>query len=98
MKTYTARLALVITMSLAAACGSKKSPVLTPPAAPAPEPPPPAPPPVTPRNPTAVTEAAPAPPPVRADAGNSPSLDDLNRNSPLKPVFFGLDSSDIDPR
>jgi peptidoglycan-associated lipoprotein len=98
MKTYTARLALVITMALAAACGSKKSPVLTPTSAPEPEPPPPAPAPVTPRNPTPITEAAPALPRVSDDAVNSASLDDLNRNSPLKPVFFGLDSSDIDPR
>ena len=33
--------------------------------------------------------------PVRDDAIASASLDDLNRNSPLKPVFFELDSSDI---
>src|SRR5262252_7753931 len=96
MKTYTARLALVITMALAAACGSKKSPVLTPTSAPEPEPPPP-PAPVTPRAPTQVTEAAPALPRVSDDSVNSASLDDLNRNSPLKPVFFLLDSSDIDP-
>jgi len=32
------------------------------------------------------------PEPVREDAITSASLDDLNRNSPLKPVFFDLDS------
>jgi peptidoglycan-associated lipoprotein len=35
------------------------------------------------------------PEPVREDAIAAASLDDLNRNSPLKPVFFELDSSDI---
>jgi peptidoglycan-associated lipoprotein len=32
---------------------------------------------------------------VPADAISSASLDDLNRNSPLKPVFFELDSADL---
>jgi peptidoglycan-associated lipoprotein len=35
--------------------------------------------------------------PVAEDAISSSSLDDLNRNSPLKPVFFALDSSEIEP-
>ena len=35
------------------------------------------------------------PEPVRDDSIASASLDDLNRNSPLKPVFFEYDSSDI---
>ena len=35
------------------------------------------------------------PEPVRDDAIASASLDDLNRNSPLKPVFFDYDSSEI---
>jgi len=33
--------------------------------------------------------------PVREDAIASASLDDLNKNSPLKPVLFELDSSDV---
>ena len=37
------------------------------------------------------------PEPVPNDAISSASLDDLNRNSPLKPVFFELDSSDLSP-
>jgi peptidoglycan-associated lipoprotein len=37
------------------------------------------------------------PEPVRDDAIRSASLDDLNRNSPLKPVFFDYDSSDLSP-
>jgi len=35
------------------------------------------------------------PEPVRDDAISSASLDDLNKSSPLKPVFFELDSSDV---
>ncbi|HEX3646756.1 MAG TPA: peptidoglycan-associated lipoprotein Pal [Vicinamibacterales bacterium] len=79
----------------AVACGKKTPPV----ARPAPPPPastgptapsrPPAPPePV--REPTLVP-----PEPVRDDAISSASLDDLNKNSPLKPVYFELDSSDL---
>ena len=33
--------------------------------------------------------------PVRDDAISSASLDDLNRNSPLKPVYYELDISDL---
>ena len=33
--------------------------------------------------------------PVRDDAISSASLDDLNKNSPLKPVYFELDSSEL---
>ncbi|MSO45383.1 MAG: peptidoglycan-associated lipoprotein Pal [Acidobacteria bacterium] len=36
-----------------------------------------------------------APAPVREDAIASASLDDLNRNSPLKPVFYEFDSSEL---
>jgi peptidoglycan-associated lipoprotein len=79
---------------IAGACGSKTPPV----ARPAPPPPtananaaarPPAP-------PEPVAEPVIVPPePVPADAISSASLDDLNRSSPLKPVFYDLDSSDI---
>jgi peptidoglycan-associated lipoprotein len=57
------------------------------------------PPPVTPRPPappTPIAEPVPVPEP-REDTLNATSLDDLNRNSPLKPAFFALDSSEIDP-
>ena len=44
----------------------------------------------------AVAEPTIVPPePVRDDAIASASLDDLNRNSPLKPVFFEYDSSEL---
>jgi peptidoglycan-associated lipoprotein len=80
----------------AAACHKKAPPVarpLPPPPAPASSggnlPRPPAP-------PEPVREPALVPPePVPNDAISSASLDDLNRNSPLKPVFFELDSSEL---
>ena len=46
--------------------------------------------------PQPVNEPMPVPPePVAEDAIGSKSLDDLNRDSPLKPVFFELDSADL---
>lgn len=38
----------------------------------------------------------PAEPALNDDAVAGRSLDDLNRNSPFKPVFFPLDSSELD--
>ena len=35
------------------------------------------------------------PEPVRDEPIRSASLDDLNRSSPLKPIFFGYDSSEL---
>ena len=88
---------LALASVMAAACGKKTPPVARPtpppPATTAPSTPgrPPAP-------PEPVTEPAIVPPePVRDDAISSASLDDLNRNSPLQPVFFELDSSDLSP-
>jgi peptidoglycan-associated lipoprotein len=45
-----------------------------------------------------VEEPVPVPPEAKLaeDAVGSRSIDDLNRNSPFKPVFFALDSSDLD--
>ena len=89
-------LALIASMA-AAACGNKTPPTLRPTDAAQP-------PPEISRN-----DAPPAPPspaiepirvpaePVREDPISSATLDDLNRNSPLKPVFFELDSADITP-
>ncbi len=48
--------------------------------------------------PVPVSEPTVVPPePVRDDGISSASLDDLNRNSPLRPVFFEYDSSDVSP-
>ena len=88
----------IISLAIAPACSRRNKPVV---AAPQPAP--------TVEAPPAVTPAPPAPPrnteriedrqPVAAvaDEGlDSRSLDELNRNSPLRPAFFLLDSSDLD--
>jgi len=85
----------LLSLTAAAACGAKKPPIARP-----------MPPPVPPTN-TAAPSRPPAPPepvvepiivppePVRDDAISAASLDDLNRNSPLKAVFYELDSSEL---
>ena len=84
----------VVSLTAAAACGPKKPPIarpMPPPATPTSTAPsrPPAP-------PEPVNEPIIVPPePVRDDAISSASLDDLNRNSPLKAVFYALDSSEL---
>jgi peptidoglycan-associated lipoprotein len=81
--------------AVALACGGNKPPV----ARPAPPPPaeaaraaprPPAPP-----EPVAEPTIVPAEP-VPDEGVASASLDDLNRNSPLMPVFFDYDSAEVD--
>ena len=84
----------VLMLMASAACHKNKPPLARP------TPPPPS---------TTAPERPPAPPepvaepaivpaePVREDAIASASLDDLNRNSPLKPVFFALDSDELGP-
>ena len=95
VRTTTASAALLMLMALvAAACGGKKPPVARP------APPPPlaarATAPSRPGPPEPLVEPTVVPPePVKDDAIASASLDDLNRNSPLKPVFFDLDSSEL---
>jgi peptidoglycan-associated lipoprotein len=88
-----ATLVALAALLTAAACGKKTPPVARP-----------APPPATPADtsarppapPESVREPVVVPPePVRDDAISSASLDDLNKNSPLKPVYFELDSSDL---
>jgi peptidoglycan-associated lipoprotein len=93
-KMSSMHFALIATVMVAAAACHKTpkvEPVPTVEVAPPPAPAPPRP--VPP--PRVVDEPVPVPPP--ADSVSSSSLDDLNRNSPLKPAFFGLDSSEIDP-
>jgi peptidoglycan-associated lipoprotein len=84
----------MLVAALAAGCGKKKQPTTMP--APAPT----APPEVTtaPETPAQpVEEATPVPQPTIAeDTIGGRSLDDLNRDSPLKPAFFGLDSAELD--
>ena len=98
MRELTHRIAVLTAMVMmvaltAGACAKKVAPI----AKPAPPPttggttgtPPPAP-------PEPVSEPTIVPPmPVPEDAIGSKSLDDLNRDSPLQPVFFELDSADL---
>jgi peptidoglycan-associated lipoprotein len=82
--------AVLVTVAIGA-CAKKVPPVARP-----------APPPVSgggatpPGPPQQVMEPVPVPPePVPEDAVAAKSLDDLNRDSPLTPVFFALDSADL---
>jgi peptidoglycan-associated lipoprotein len=84
---------LMLAAATGFACGTKTPPVArpTPPpptgSAPAARPPSP---------PEPIVERPIVPPePIREDRITSSSLDDLNRNSPLKPVFFDYDSSEL---
>lgn len=86
---------LMLSVMIISACGGKKPPV----ARPVPPPPPPssssaASRPPAPPEPVAEPTIVP-PEPVRDERISSASLDDLNKNSPLKPAFFDLDSSEL---
>jgi peptidoglycan-associated lipoprotein len=81
-------------LALAGACAKKQPPVARPTTPPASSTTdttrPPAP-------PTPVTEPSPVPPePVVEDALASRDIDQINKNSPFQPVFFGFDRSDLD--
>ena len=77
--TTRSAVSILLMLGLTASACGKKTPPLTRPAPPQP-----------------VAEPTVVPPePVRDDAIASASLDDLNRNSPLKPLFFELDSSEV---
>ena len=82
---------LLILITVVASCSRRQPPIVAPAPAPVATPPavttpPPAPP------PQRVEEALPVPPePLSEDAIANRSLDDLNRDSPFRPVFFELD-------
>ncbi|HUE90415.1 MAG TPA: peptidoglycan-associated lipoprotein Pal [Vicinamibacterales bacterium] len=83
--------AMLIVTIAAGACAKKVPPVAkpAPPGTVGATAPPPGP-------PEPVSEPTVVPPmPIPEDAIGAKSLDDLNRDSPLKPVFFPLDSSEI---
>ena len=83
--------AMLIVIVAATACAKKVPPIAkpAPPGTTGAAPPPPAP-------PEPVSEPTIVPPmPLPEDAIGAKSLDDLNRDSPLQPVFFALDSSDL---
>jgi peptidoglycan-associated lipoprotein len=95
IRTALAVVALVALIS-AAACAKRQTPVAT-----TPQPPPniaQAPSVAKVEPPRRVDEALPVPaqPTAADDAATSRSIDDLNRNSPFKPVFFAVDSADLD--
>ena len=79
-----------------AACAKKQAPVAR--TAPPPSTPPPVTTPApTPAPPQRVDESLPVPQqPLAEDTIGNRSLDDLNRESPLKPAFFPLDSAELD--
>jgi peptidoglycan-associated lipoprotein len=93
MKRVAAILGLVL---LVAACGPKKPPVAKPT-----NPPPGGDPSAAnrpPEPPTPVTEPQPIPAePSAMDDLASRDLDEINKNSPFQPVFFGYDQSEISP-
>jgi peptidoglycan-associated lipoprotein len=87
-------IAVLVALTAATGCGKKKvatgppqPPPVEQPAVVTPPPPPP----------QRVEDTAPVTQPRLADDSIlNRSLDDLNRDSPLKPVFFGLDSAELD--
>jgi peptidoglycan-associated lipoprotein len=91
-----ATIVLMVVLAFVAGCAKKKpAPVASaaPPPAAAPAPTPaPAPPP---RPAERVEESIPVPT-IGEDAIGNRSLEDLNRDSPFRPAFFGLDSSELD--
>jgi peptidoglycan-associated lipoprotein len=87
-------LVLLMTVVVAACKGKAKPPVARPMPPPATNTAPdrPAPPPEPPQP---VNEPVPVPAMPEPDSITNTSIDDLNRNSPLSPLFFELDSSDV---
>ena len=91
-----AALALILLTFIASACGKKQPPVARP------LPPPPADTPSgstdTPRPPEPIAErtTVPAEPTITEDPLAGSDLDKINQNSPFQPVFFALDSAEID--
>jgi len=86
---------LMLAAVTAAACHKNKAPVLrpTPPSTPATTGAPPTRPPAPPQP---VAEPTVVPPePLRGDDVSSVSLEEINKNSPLKPVFFEYDSDEL---
>jgi len=88
---------LALTAGLTAACGGKTPPETPQPAPTAAEVAAPAPALAPAPGPQPARDPLPVPPqPVVDDRVSSKSLDDLNRDSPFKPVFFGYDSAELD--
>jgi peptidoglycan-associated lipoprotein len=92
--TCSAICVALVMLALVSACGKKKPPVSRP------TPPPPAAGSTTtvPSPPEPVPETAPIPPEpkITEDSLASKDLDVINKNSPFQPVFYPLDSSEVD--
>jgi peptidoglycan-associated lipoprotein len=91
-----AMIVLMVVLACVGACAKKKPapvasaappPVSVPEGTPGPPPPP--------RPAERVEESVPVPA-ISEDAIGNRSLEDLNRDSPFRPAFFGLDSSELD--
>ena len=93
MRNTTIVVAVTLALAVTAACGKKK-------VATGPQPPPAEEASVVTPNPPAPTQRVedrtPVAQPLADESITNRSLDDLNRNSPLKPVFFPLDSAELD--
>ncbi len=92
-RTNSLMVVAVLMAVVVGACSKKTPPVarpMPPPAATNTNVPPPPPPP-----PSPVAEPVPVPPMPVEDTIGAKSLDDLNRDSPLKPMFYDLDSSEV---
>lgn len=84
-------IALLLLTAAVASCSRRQPPV----ARPTPPPPPSATVSVPPAPPEPVREPTVVPQPLAEDSLAARSLDDLNRDSPLRPAFFGYDSDDV---
>jgi peptidoglycan-associated lipoprotein len=95
-RAVVAALAVLVVIA-GPSCARRNQPTATPQPAPTVAPPPtvPQPPPAPPRAAQPVEDLQPAPALAEDSVGNR-SLDELNRDSPLRPAFFGLDSADLD--
>jgi len=93
MRNTTIVVAVTLALAVTAACGKKK-------VATGPQPPPAEEASVVTPNPPApaerVEDRTPVAQPLADESITNKSLDDLNRDSPLKPVFFLLDSAELD--
>jgi len=88
---------IILLTVVVAACNKNKPPVARPMPPPIVDPTGGAAPP-RPEPPTPVAEPSIVVPPMPAeDTIGSRTLDDLNRDSPLRPLFFGLDEADVSP-
>jgi len=86
---------LFMLLVLAGACAKKQPPLGPQPAPPTATATAPVAPPTPPAPPQRVEESVPVPS-ISEDGISNRTLEDLNRNSPLQPAYFGLDSSELD--